>query len=395
MKAWLTRGSTAAASTGERIELPDGSGLMTFGRSPKCTLVFDEPKVSARHCEVAWDGGFWRVRDLGSEVGTTVNGLALTGSRALFSGDVIGFGGVWLTYQTDLPAEDPALIEAIAANPEAEEPWLVYGDQLQEHGDPLGERIARARAGGRLDHQPWLGPLWELFVTGGLELDWHLGFARRATIRSVAGRLSPDWRATAATLFNLRVGKFVREVVIDLPRLEPGSSAELPASIAEAQRWFATLPSTPESLGALSLGYHLAPRAGTPVFALELLEQRLPRLKGTTVYTRATSARLRTLTVHDGTRLVGIDGVKPLTHDVLRVRRGLKNHLHLEAPPGLPLLGEGNPCFFAMNEGRFTLVAGRMRGELRVNQRVDSHYELLPGDLIEVQAAAKFRFEVA
>jgi hypothetical protein len=35
-----------------------------------------------------------------------------------------------------------------------------------------------------------------------------------------------------------------------------------------------------------------------------------------------------------------------------------------------------------------------MRGELRVNQRVDSHYELLPGDLIEVQAAAKFRFEV-
>ncbi len=394
MKAWLTRRSSSTGA-GERIELPDGSGLLLFDRSPKCTLVFDEPKVSARHCEVAWDGGFWRVRDLGSEVGTTVNGLALGGSRALFSGDVVGFGGVELIFHTDLPAEDPALIEAIAANPDAEEPWLVYGDQLQEHGDPLGERIARARSGGRLDHQPWLGPLWDLFVTGGLEVDWHLGFARRATLRPVAGRLSPDWRATAATLFNLRVGKFVREMVIDLPRLEAGSSADLPASIAEAQRWFATLPSVPESLSALSLGYHLAPRAGTPVTAIELLEHRLPRLGGASVYTRATSARLKTLSVQAGTRLVGIDGTKPLTQDVLRVRRGLKNHLHLEAPPGLPLLGEGNPCFFAMNEGRFMLVAGRMRGELRVNQRVDSHYELLPGDVIEVQAAAKFRFEVA
>jgi hypothetical protein len=245
-----------------------------------------------------------------------------------------------------------------------------------------------------MDHQPWLGPLWEAFVTGGLELDWHLGFARKATIRTVAGRLSADWRATAATLFNLRVGKFVREVVIDLPRLEPGASAELPAAITGAQRWFATLPSTPETLSSLQLGYHLAPSAGAPVYAIEALEERLPRLTGSTVYTRATSARLRTLTVHEGTRLVGIDGARPLTHDVLRVRRGLKNHLHLEAPPGLPLLGEGNPCFFAMHEGRFLLVAGRMRGELRVNQRVDSQYELLPGDVVEVQAAAKFRFEV-
>jgi hypothetical protein len=36
-----------------------------------------------------------------------------------------------------------------------------------------------------------------------------------------------------------------------------------------------------------------------------------------------------------------------------------------------------------------------MRGEVRVNQRIDSLYELLPGDVIDVQAAARFRFEVA
>jgi hypothetical protein len=35
-----------------------------------------------------------------------------------------------------------------------------------------------------------------------------------------------------------------------------------------------------------------------------------------------------------------------------------------------------------------------MRGELRVNHRIDALYELLPGDLIEIQGLARFRFEV-
>jgi hypothetical protein len=58
-------------------------------------------------------------------------------------------------------------------------------------------------------------------------------------------------------------------------------------------------------------------------------------------------------------------------------------------------MADGNPCFFSSNEARVQLVAGRMRGEVRVNQRIDSLYELLPGDVIDVQAAARFRFEVA
>jgi hypothetical protein len=61
----------------------------------------------------------------------------------------------------------------------------------------------------------------------------------------------------------------------------------------------------------------------------------------------------------------------------------------------MPFLAEGNPCYLATGEGRVRLVTGRMRGELRVNGRPDALHELLPGDLLEIQGGARFRFELA
>ena len=390
MQAWLER----VQPVGESIRLPEGSGSLVFGRSAKCTIVFDAPTVSVRHCEVVWENGFWRLRDLGSELGTTVNGLEATSMRALFDGDELAFGGVRLRFKTDLPPDNPALLAAISRSPDAEEPWLVYADQLQEHGDPLGERISRARTGGRLDHQPWLGPLWEAFVSGGLELEWNLGFARKAAIRAVAGRLALDWRAVAAMLFNLRVGRFLRELTIDVPRLEHTSLAEVPGAILAAQQWLAAQPSTPATLRALTLGYQVTPPGAPSLQVYDGLLLKCPQLRGAQVYTRAHSARLRLLSQQDGAKVTGIpEGVRGLS-GVVRVRRGTRQ-LHLESPPGIPFMADGNPCFFSSNEARVQLITGRMRGEVRVNQRIDSLYELLPGDLIDVQGAARFRFEVA
>ena len=390
MQAWLER----VAPAGESIRLPEGAGAFVFGRSSRSTIVFDAPTVSVRHCEVLWENGFWRVRDLGSELGTRVNGLEATSIRALFSGDEIAFGGVILRFKTDLPPDDPALVEAISRQPDAEEPWLVYADQLQERGDPLGDRISRSRTGGRMDHQPWMGPLWEAFISGGLEIEWHLGFARKVAIRSVAGRMALDWRAVAATLFNLRVGRFIRELTIDVPRLEHTSASEVPTAILLAQQWLAAQPSTPITLRALMLGYQVTPPGAPPMVVLDALVGRCPQLKGCQVYLRAHSAKLRLLSQADGAKVTGIpEGVRSLA-GVVRVRRGTRQ-LHLESPPGIPFMADGNPCFFSSNEARVQLVAGRMRGEVRVNQRIDSLYELLPGDVIDVQAAARFRFEVS
>ena len=390
MHAWLER----ETPQGDDITLPDGSGSMVFGRSSKCTLVFDDITLSARHCEVAWDAGFWRVRDLGSELGTRVNGQEVSHWRAIFEGDRIQFGSVCLRFRSDLPVDDPRLLDAIGRSPDAESNWLVYADQLQERGDPLGERIMRARARSPLDHGPWLGPLWDPFVAGELEIDWHFGFIRRATVRSAAGRLPTDWRALVSTLLNLRVGRFVRSLVIDLPRLQSLTPMQIPQEVVAAQHFLAELPSLPMTLERLSFGYHAAQPASGPLSVTEELALRLPHLRGAPVYQRVNGVRLRVLSTADGVKLGGIEGSRVLT-GVTRIRRGNRNQLFLESPPGaMPFMVDGDPCFLTITTGRAQLFAGRMRGEVRVNNRIDASYELLPDDVIDVLAGGRFRLEV-
>ena len=400
MKAWLERVRPA----GDRISLPDDSGSIIFGRSPKATLVVDDSRVSARHCSVTFEMGFWRVRDLGSENGTRVNGSTLVYPRALFRGDLIEFGGTQVRFDTEAPADDPTLIAAIAKNPELPEPWLVYADWLLERGDPLGDRIMRARRAERVDHLPWLGPLWEPFVSGEIEIEWQFGFIKRATVRPVVGHLPLDWKDAASTLLGLRIGQLTRELVIDLPGLrhrEVLAPVASPAAVnattevLEAQRFVANLPSLPPSLASVKLGYEVELAPGRWLIASQELAARAPGLAGSEVFTVGRVAQLRQLKLEPGVKTFGVsEGLRTLT-DVTRLRRASKTQLHFETPPGIPFVDDGNPCYLSPSAGRWRLVTGRLRGEIRVNARVDSVYLLLPGDVIDVQAAGKFRFEVS
>jgi len=388
VRAWLER----ELPGGDDIALPE-SGSLIFGRGPRCTIVFDDPKLSGQHCEVSWDGTFWKVKDLGSEAGTRVNGVMLKHSRALHEGDRIDFGTTRLRYRTDLPPVDHALIEAIARSPDAEPNWLVYADQLQERGDPLGERIIRSRTGGKLDHMPWLGSLWEHFVAGELEIDWQYGFVRRATLRTAAGREAPAWEDVLITLLNSRIGPFIRGLTIDLPRLESVAQLQLTERILAVQQFLSELPALPLSLEKISLGYHVAQPAAGSLSVTEELALKLPRLRTAPIYTRAVAVRLRVLSTVPGIALSGVEGSRILT-GVTRLRRGQRNQLFIESPPGIPFMADGNPCYFAFADGRAQLIAGRMRGEVRVNNRIDSSFALLPDDVIDVQGAARFRLEL-
>lgn len=391
VQAWLER----LNPKGDPIALPDGRATIVFGRSRKATLVFDDPLVSPRHVELTHDGTFWRARDLGTQTGTRVNRTVISYPRALFHGDVLEFGATRLRFKARQPPDNDDLRAVIARDPERADPYLVYADWLLERGDPLGDRIIRAHRGElQLDLPPWLGPLWDLFIHGELELEFHLGFVRRAVIRRVAGHLPPAWLGTAATLVASRLGQFLRVLEIDVPAFVPHANETL-AKVLEAQAALAALPALPLTLHRLCLGYQLRPGDPSALPASAELEARVPALGGTDVFLFPGKARLRLLTLNEGQRVVGVeDGVRAL-HDVTRVRRTTRSQLNLETPPGIPFIAGGNPCFLSIENGRWRLSAGRLKGEVRVNGRVDTSWLLLPGDVISLQGVGSFRFEVA
>jgi ABC transport system ATP-binding/permease protein len=79
---------------------PPGGPPLVLGRAG-CEIVLDQPLVSRRHAELAWQGDRHVLRDLGSQHGTWVNGVRLEGPRTLAPGDVVQIGTFRLTYDGD------------------------------------------------------------------------------------------------------------------------------------------------------------------------------------------------------------------------------------------------------------------------------------------------------
>src|SRR5207302_5040300 len=74
---------------------------------------FDDPRMSPRHAEVRLEAGRVLLRDLGSDVGTRLNGQLLNGERALEPGDVLRLGDTLLVYAPASPSSaigEPELI---------------------------------------------------------------------------------------------------------------------------------------------------------------------------------------------------------------------------------------------------------------------------------------------
>lgn len=79
--------------------LPPGLDLLlgattTIGRHPGNDIALDDPSVSGRHGEIAWERNRWRVRDLDSTNGTLINGSRVVAPSPLEPGDLVQFGRV-------------------------------------------------------------------------------------------------------------------------------------------------------------------------------------------------------------------------------------------------------------------------------------------------------------
>ena len=81
-------------------QLREGDNII--GRSPSCELVIASPEISRQHASVRVDGARITLRDLGSTLGTLVNGLPLTGDHELRVGDSFLLGQLPITLSGDL-----------------------------------------------------------------------------------------------------------------------------------------------------------------------------------------------------------------------------------------------------------------------------------------------------
>ena len=150
---------------GRRIQL--NQDFLLLGRAEACHLRFDDPQLSPSHAAIRRQDGVVIVEDLGSTVGTFVNGVAVTGGREVQPGDVITLADVRLRFgigaaADDAPAgppDDP--LELFGSGPQqpTEAAPAVgraqYAEQVVEQREHLLRAVAaRERASRRL---LWIG----------------------------------------------------------------------------------------------------------------------------------------------------------------------------------------------------------------------------------------------
>lgn len=98
------------------------------GRGPWAQLQLEQGTVSAEHASIYFEGGAWKVRDLGSRNGTFLNGqpIDVRATQTLAAGDGLRFGGL----------EEPewSLDSALPPGPAARSPG---GAWIQGQGNSL------------------------------------------------------------------------------------------------------------------------------------------------------------------------------------------------------------------------------------------------------------------
>ena len=83
------------ASLGKLVPCGGGDAMpllreaLLIGRHPSCDICLPFPAISARHCKLTWQDGYWLAEDLGSSNGTWVDGVRCR-KKALMPQSVLG-----------------------------------------------------------------------------------------------------------------------------------------------------------------------------------------------------------------------------------------------------------------------------------------------------------------
>ncbi len=109
---------------GELLPVGGGDPIPLFkksllvGRRESCDIVLRFSNVSAHHCQMTVNGGYWYVRDLQSRNGVKVNGIRVTDKR-IDPGDILSVAKHKYEIQyspTDLGAVGPPPADIVKAD---------------------------------------------------------------------------------------------------------------------------------------------------------------------------------------------------------------------------------------------------------------------------------------
>src|SRR6516225_8966310 len=109
--------------TGELV--PNGGGdniplirdILSIGRRESCDICLRFPNISGRHCELAFQDGYWILRDLGSTNGVKVNGTKVK-QKILRDGDTIAIANRVFTIQYQMKRGVPNSLQEILEDEE-------------------------------------------------------------------------------------------------------------------------------------------------------------------------------------------------------------------------------------------------------------------------------------
>jgi transcriptional regulator with PAS, ATPase and Fis domain len=120
-----------------RLEVRPARGGLVIGRGDTCDLVLDDRRASRQHARVAFAEGGWRVEDLGSHNGTSLDGTLISGSARAGTDAVLAIAGTVLLLLGDVRALIGGTVELIDG--------IVVGPRMRATWDSIARIAARSR----------------------------------------------------------------------------------------------------------------------------------------------------------------------------------------------------------------------------------------------------------
>lgn len=146
--------------TGGGDPIPLLKPKLTIGRRGGCDIALKFPNVSTRHCELAFENGYWHIRDLGSTNGIKVNGARCSDKFVLPSDRItIAKHHYTIEYDADPSAAPPVEEEDIFSKSLMEKAGLSRPDTSRrpQRPSPSREPKPEARENRRPNSRPASG----------------------------------------------------------------------------------------------------------------------------------------------------------------------------------------------------------------------------------------------